>query len=218
MYEKVGTEGWELTSRVLIMDDVAALTVHARVSYRSVPNGDCSGIVTFTKRFRYLGSIVDGSLSGQPEVVHRVQAATAFFARLKQPVIDTDLGNSPLPACTRAKIYTSLVLGILLYGCESWVLTEVLRTRLEPFHNRCVRAMRGLTHAYIRTLCGGHDTLNQRHGIPSMQHAAAARLYQQATLGRLRGEDRCGEAAPQVLLIVDQRREQASRSLHDIRA
>ena len=48
--------------------------------------------------FRYLGSILDGSRSDEPEVVHRVQAATAAFARLKQTVFNTDLGNSPLGA------------------------------------------------------------------------------------------------------------------------
>ena len=54
-------------------------------------------------------------------------------------MFNTDLGNSPLPSRTRGKIYNSLVLGILLYGCESWVLTEMLRATLEAFHNPCVR-------------------------------------------------------------------------------
>ena len=74
---------------------------------------DHCGIVTFTQRFGYLvGSIciLDGQLSDQPEGVHRVQAATAAFARLKQTVLNTDLGNSPLPSHTRGEIYNSLVL------------------------------------------------------------------------------------------------------------
>ena len=37
--------------------------------------------------------------------------------------------------------YEGLILNILLYGCESWSLTESLRARLEMFHNRCIRAM-----------------------------------------------------------------------------
>jgi len=139
-------------------DDIAPLRVD-----------DHCGIVTFTQRFRYLGSILDGSLSDEPEVVHRVQAATAAFARLKQTVFNTDLGNSPLPSRTRGKIYNSLVLGILLYGCESWVLTEMLRAKLEAFHNRCVRAMCGVTRTHVRSLSGGHEALRQRLGIPSMQ-------------------------------------------------
>ena len=62
------------------------------------------------------------------------------------------------------------MLGILLYGCESWVLTEMLRAKLEAFHNRCVRAMCGVTHTHVRALCRrGHEALSQRLGIPSMQ-------------------------------------------------
>ena len=87
---------------------------------------------------------------------------------MKQTVFNTDLGNLPLPSRTRGKIYNSLVLGILLYGCESWVLTEMLRAKLEAFHNRCVRAMCGVTLTHVRSLSGGHEALRQRLGIPSM--------------------------------------------------
>ena len=60
----------------------------------------------------------------------------------------------------------------MLYGCESWVLTEMLRAKFEAFHNhRCVRAMCGVTRprTCVRSLSGGHEALRQRLGIPSMQ-------------------------------------------------
>ena len=34
-----------------------------------------------------------------------------------------------------------LILSILLYGCESWCLTEELLQRLRVFHAQCLRAM-----------------------------------------------------------------------------
>ena len=84
-------------------------------------------------------------------------------------MIIIDLGNSPLPSRTRGKIYNSLVLGILLlYGCESWVLTEMLRAKLEAFHhNQCVRAMCGVTRTRVRSLSGGHEALRQRTFLAS---------------------------------------------------
>lgn len=139
-------------------DDIAPLHVD-----------DSGSIVTFTDRFRYLGSILDSSLSDEREVVHRIQAATAAFAQLKQTVFNTDLGNKPLPARIRGRIYNSLVLGVLLYGCESWVLDEKLRAKLEAFHNRCTRAMFKMSCTSVRLLHGGHDTLRKRLGVPSMQ-------------------------------------------------
>ena len=63
---------------------------------------DYGGVATFTDRFRYLGSILDCSLSDEPEVVHRVQAAMAAFEQLAQTVFDADMGSSPLHSRPRA--------------------------------------------------------------------------------------------------------------------
>jgi hypothetical protein len=39
-------------------------------------------------------------------------------------------------------VYNSLVLSVLLYGSESWVLSQRLRDKLRSFHRRaCVRSM-----------------------------------------------------------------------------
>ena len=38
-------------------------------------------------------------------------------------------------------VYERLVFSILLYGTESWCLTEKLFSMLRIFHNRCVRSM-----------------------------------------------------------------------------
>jgi len=43
---------------------------------------DHRGIVTFTDRFRYLGSILSSSLTDDAEVGHRIAAAGAVFAQL----------------------------------------------------------------------------------------------------------------------------------------
>jgi hypothetical protein len=40
-----------------------------------------------------------------------------------------------------------LILSILLYGCESWCLTEELLHRLRVFHAQCLRAMSREGHA-----------------------------------------------------------------------
>jgi hypothetical protein len=37
--------------------------------------------------------------------------------------------------------YGTLVLNLLLFGCEDWMLTAPLRQRLNTFYHRCVRAM-----------------------------------------------------------------------------
>jgi hypothetical protein len=51
---------------------------------------------------------------------------------------------------SKDKLYSTLVLNLLLYGCENWVLTAPLRQRLDTFHNRCVRAMARPTHLLLQ--------------------------------------------------------------------
>ena len=47
-------------------------------------------------------------------------------------------------------MYEGLVLAILLYGSECWVLTEALRQRLHVFHAQCLRTMCRVTRVKVR--------------------------------------------------------------------
>jgi hypothetical protein len=42
---------------------------------------------------------------------------------------------------SKGKVYSTPVLNLLLYGCENWVLTVLLRERLNTFHDCCVPVM-----------------------------------------------------------------------------
>jgi hypothetical protein len=102
---------------------------------------DALGIVTFTDRFRYLGSTFSSSLTDDDEIEHRIRSAAAAFGCLRRYVFSQNHGSTSLPLASKGKLYRCLVLGVFFYGCESWVLTSKLRQRLSAFHNRCVRAM-----------------------------------------------------------------------------
>ena len=47
-------------------------------------------------------------------------------------------------------VYNAFVLSILLFGCESWSLTERLRNQLRTFHRRCVRDMCRLSMWHVQ--------------------------------------------------------------------
>ena len=104
---------------------------------------DHHGIVTFTDQFRYLGAIISSSLTDDAEITNRIRSAAAAFGSLQRWVFGQSFGSKSLPLSSKGKLYGSLVLGILLYGCESWVLTQPLLQRLHTFHNGCVRSMTG---------------------------------------------------------------------------
>ena len=65
-------------------------------------------------------------------------------------------------------VYESLILGILLYGGESWSNTEVMLDRLRVFHARCVRSMCRVSrkHTWQHHISTGE--LEQRLGLDTI--------------------------------------------------
>ena len=48
---------------------------------------------------------------------------------------------------TKRKVYKAVVLGVLLYGSETWTTKRDAVKRLEVFHNRCLKGILGITAA-----------------------------------------------------------------------
>ena len=50
-----------------------------------------------------------------------------------------------LTPSSRLQLYNALVINTLLYACETWAITSQQLHRLEVFHNRCLRRMKGVS-------------------------------------------------------------------------
>ena len=74
------------------------------------PNGEGLGFVSFTKKFKYLGSLVNHSLTSGADVNKRVKSAAAAFGSPRS-VLCSFVLSEPL----RGAVYSSLVLTTLLY-------------------------------------------------------------------------------------------------------
>jgi len=87
----------------------------------------------------YLGSEMgpDGGMAG--EVGRRVAAASASFWRLRR--LWRDRGVS---VAVKARVYSAVVRGVLLYGVESWPLREADCRRLEVFDRGRIRYLLGV--------------------------------------------------------------------------
>ena len=64
------------------------------------------------------------------------KASQAFGALRKHTFANRDVKPE-----TKARLYVALVLGVLLYGCESWFLREKEYKKMQRFHHDCVRTM-----------------------------------------------------------------------------
>ena len=118
---------------------------------------DEGGVVTFTDTFRYLGSVLSSDLTDDSDIQQRLRSAAATMGQLKQTLFCSKFALKAMDDRTKGKLYEALVLGILLYGSETWALTTPNRQKLNKFHNSCVRY-----------LCGARRRTHQRQHTPTM--------------------------------------------------
>ena len=62
-----------------------------------------------------------------------------------------EITSTQVTYASKCLAYCTLILTILLYGSESWCLTEALYRQLRNFHACCVRTMCRVTRRHTRT-------------------------------------------------------------------
>ena len=90
-------------------------------------------------------------MSSTKEIKIRLGLATSAMTRL-----NNNWKSNSISLPTKLKLYKSLVLSILLYGCESWTLTADTEKRIEAFENKSYRRLLRIsykehkTNAYVK--------------------------------------------------------------------
>jgi hypothetical protein len=132
------------------------------------------GTVSFTDKFKYLGSIIADNLKDDAECDARISAANKAFGAIKQQYFCVRGVE------TRAKrhAYEAIVLSLLFYGSESWVLSEKMAHKIKMFHRRCLRFMCGITVMSMQAKGVHHVDLEKRLGLPDVFSILAARRLQ----------------------------------------
>ena len=78
------------------------------------------------KTFKYLGSLLTNQSSIQEEMKCRLKAGNSWYSS-----VQTLLSSRLL--CKNLK---TIILSVVLYGCETWSLTLMEESRLRVFENR----------------------------------------------------------------------------------
>ena len=63
----------------------------------------------------------------------------------------TKLWKSSMGLDVKVKLYKSLVVSIVLYGCEAWTLTADTQRRIRAFENKCYRKLLRVSYTEHRT-------------------------------------------------------------------
>jgi len=88
--------------------------------------------------FKYLGTTLTNKNSIQEEIKSRLKLGNACYFSVQNL-----LSCSLLPQKLKIKIYRTIILPVVLYGCETWSLALREKRRLRVFENRVLRRVFG---------------------------------------------------------------------------
>ena len=90
------------------------------------------------EHFRCLGTILTNHNSIQEEIKGRLKSGNACYHS-----VQNILSSSLLSKNIKIKIYRTVILPVVLYGCETWSLTLREEHRLRVFESRVLRRIFG---------------------------------------------------------------------------
>jgi len=90
------------------------------------------------EEFKYLGTTLTNQNSIQEEIKSRLKSGNACYHSVQNL-----LSSSLLPKNLKIMIYGTIMLPVVLYGCETWSPTLREERRLRVFENRVLRRIFG---------------------------------------------------------------------------
>ena len=149
------------------------------------------------EKFKYLGSTMTKNGKSDKEI--KIRMATANAAMLN---LETIWKSRSITLHTKIHLYKSVILSILLYGCESWTISKNMEKRLEAFDTKAYRKILGITYRerktneYVKKRIGPVDSLLKiikkrklKHYGHTMRHNTLHKLIMQ---GFVDGKRRSG--------------------------
>ena len=101
----------------------------------------CGEDVELLESFTYLGSVVHNNGRSDEEVTRRLGLAWGVMDSLNRSIWRCRY----LCRRTKLRVFRTLVIPVLLYGCETWTLNSALKRRINSFGTRCLRRIMGYT-------------------------------------------------------------------------
>ncbi|KAJ4435353.1 hypothetical protein ANN_17966 [Periplaneta americana] len=90
------------------------------------------------EKFKYVGATVTNINDIREEIKHRINMGNACYYSVEKL-----LSSSLLSKNLKVRIYKTVILPVVLYGCETWTLTLREEHRLRVFENKVLRKIFG---------------------------------------------------------------------------
>ncbi|KAJ4426333.1 hypothetical protein ANN_27147, partial [Periplaneta americana] len=90
------------------------------------------------EKFKYLGATLTNICDTREEIKHRINMGNACYYS-----VERSLSSSLLSKNLKVRTYKTVMLPVVLYGCETWTLTLREEHRLRVFENKVLRKIFG---------------------------------------------------------------------------
>lgn len=91
--------------------------------------------------FKYLGVLIDREGNMENEINERITKATRLYHSLNKAFI----GKKEINRKTKMTVYKTIFRPILMYGSESWVLTNTMKSKIQAIDMKYLRRVKGIT-------------------------------------------------------------------------
>jgi hypothetical protein len=101
--------------------------------------------LSFTERIKYLGSIITCNLRDKIKVSTRITIAHYQITKMSGFFNCRDVSIA-----MKILMYQAIPLNTVLWGCETWVLKEKEKKKLDAFHHTAMRCILGISMRRVR--------------------------------------------------------------------
>jgi len=124
------------------------------------------------EEFKYLGTTLTNQNSIAEEIKSRLQSGNACYHSVQNL-----LSSMLLSKNLKIKIYRTIILHVVLYGCETWSLTLREERKLRVFENMVLRRIFGPRRDEVSGECGRlhNEELNDLYSSPNIVRVIKSR-------------------------------------------
>ena len=130
------------------------------------------GEAPVVEEFKYLGSMLSKNFDDSVTIMARIRLARIAFTKLQKAIF----GTRRVALESKKIAYESLVLSLLLYGSECWVVNAENMRLLQRFHRKCIRIMCRVTRHHTRKHHISTEELEAKLGIHDIRHYVHSRV------------------------------------------
>ena len=95
--------------------------------------------IEYVKEYIYLGQLISTGDGMKNEIERRITNSWKRFWSLREIMKDKDM-----PMKVKRKLYETCIMPCLLYGCQTWALTEIQESKLKVCQNAMERSVLGI--------------------------------------------------------------------------